>query len=115
MSLQMTRAWRVGLLSFSSFCGIGSVGANESPDGLEEVLISGHQLEQSLPQAPGGRVVGAHFDIVSTGHSARQIVDRQRAGVMWTLQGPAGTPRVECEPLMPRHCYAADIPTCIIF
>jgi outer membrane cobalamin receptor len=50
MSLQMTRAWRVGLISLSSFCGIGSVGASEPADNLEEVVISGHQLEQSLPQ-----------------------------------------------------------------
>jgi Tfp pilus assembly protein PilX len=64
-------------------------------------------LETALPQAPGGALVGAHFDIESTGHSARRAVDRQRATVMLVIRSAGATP-LSCEPDAPgRHCYVS--------
>ena len=60
-TLRRTRAVRVGILSFSAFC--VSVRADEPADSLAEVLISGHQLEQSLPQQLGQ--YGARVDVIS--------------------------------------------------
>jgi Tfp pilus assembly protein PilX len=63
--------------------------------------------ERSLPQVPGARLAGAHFEIVSTGSSARRAVDRQRANVLWVIEATeAGLLPVDCEPLAPRHCHA---------
>jgi len=61
--------------------------------------------ESALPQSPGARVAGAHFEIVSTGRSARHATDRQRAGVLWVVAAPEETAVADCEPLMPRHCF----------
>jgi Tfp pilus assembly protein PilX len=71
-----------------------------------EVELRFAGLEQSLPQLPATRVSGAHFDIVSTGRSARNITDRQRVSVLWTVEDPAGTLQADCEPIVPRHCHA---------
>jgi Tfp pilus assembly protein PilX len=72
-----------------------------------EVGIRFAGFEPALPQAPGGDLVGAHFEIVSTGFSARRAVDRQRAGVMLVLHGDAADPQ-PCEPeVAGRHCYGA--------
>lgn len=38
-------------------------------------------FERALPEAPAP-LAGAHFEIISTGRSARNAIDRQRAGVM---------------------------------
>ena len=70
-----------------------------------ELRFAGY--ETTLPQAPGTTVAGAHFDIVSTGHSARNAIDRQRAAVMWVVPAPATVLPVDCAPLVARHCYAA--------
>ena len=59
--------------------------------------------EKSLPQAPGSHLAGAHFDIVSTGWSARNTVNRQRADVMWVVESSEATP-TDCAPLVPRRC-----------
>lgn len=39
-------------------------------------------FERALPEAPASPLAGAHFEIISTGRSARNAIDRQRAGVM---------------------------------
>lgn len=63
--------------------------------------------ELALPQAPGGNLAGAHFDIESTGHAARRAVDRQRATVMLVVPF-AGATSLPCEPDAPgRRCRAA--------
>jgi len=50
-------------------------------------------------------VSGAHFDIVSTGKSTRNAVDRQRARVMWVVAAPGEITPADCEPVLPRHCF----------
>ena len=67
------------------------------------VRFAGYEL--MLPQAPGERVAGAHFEITSTGRSARHAIDRQRAGVLWVVAATAEMPAADCEPLVPRHCF----------
>jgi type II secretory pathway component PulK len=66
--------------------------------------------EHALPQAPGGTLVGAHFDIESTGFSARRATDRQRATVMLVVRSAAATP-LPCEPDAPgvRCRVAGDV------
>jgi len=61
--------------------------------------------EISLPQAPGSRLAGAHFDIVSTGTGARHAADRQRADVIWVVESDDELP-ADCAPLVPRRCLA---------
>jgi Tfp pilus assembly protein PilX len=68
-----------------------------------EVSVRFAGLETTLPQAPGARAAGAHFEITSTGYGARRAVDRQRADVLWVVEGTVtGT---DCEPLLPRPCH----------
>jgi hypothetical protein len=69
-----------------------------------EAIISFEGYEFTLPQTPGAQLAGAHFDIVSTGRSARGAVDRQRAGVMWVVASPEPAAGTDCEPLIPRPC-----------
>jgi Tfp pilus assembly protein PilX len=72
-----------------------------------EVRVRFAGLETTLPQAPGGDLVGAHFDIESTGRSSRRAVDRQRANVMLVIRSAAATP-APCEPEVPgRRCRVA--------
>ena len=54
---------------------------------------------EALPQQPGANLVGAHFEILSTGFAGRGAEDRQRAIVMLNVAGtdPAG---LDCEPLV---------------
>jgi len=74
-------------------------------DNRFEVSIRIAGYETSLPQAPGERVIGAHFDVFSTGYSARRAVDRQRATVMRVMHDVTATP-LDCEPVVARHCHA---------
>jgi outer membrane cobalamin receptor len=62
-SLRLTRSLRAGLVSFSVFCVMESVRAEEPAASLEEVVISGHQLEQSLPQQL--EQYGSRLDVIS--------------------------------------------------
>jgi hypothetical protein len=63
--------------------------------------------ERSLPQVPGARLAGAHFEILSTGSSARNAVDRQRANVLWVVESAEpGVLPADCAPVVPRHCHA---------
>ena len=76
------------------------------PGDTDRVTVRLHfaGYELALPQAPGGQLVGAHFDIESTGHSTRRAVDRQRATVMLVVPSAAAVP-LPCEPDAPgRHC-----------
>lgn len=64
-------------------------------------------FELALPQVAGEPLAGAHFEIMSTGYSARRAVDRQRANVMLAVSSPDGV-ALPCEPEIPgRHCYEA--------
>jgi hypothetical protein len=56
--------------------------------------------ELSLPQGAGGDLVGAHFDIQSTGYSTRRAADRQRVAVMLVMHSADATP-LPCEPDAP--------------
>jgi Tfp pilus assembly protein PilX len=58
-----------------------------------EVTLRFAGYELALPQAAGGHLVGAHFEIVSTGYSARRAVDRQVADVIRVV------PSADAEPL----------------
>jgi len=60
----------------------------------------------ALPQEPGANLAGAHYEIVSTGHSSRRAVDRQRAVVVRV--GAATEPGLAsaCEPAITGvHCH----------
>jgi hypothetical protein len=72
-----------------------------------EVRIHFAGLETALPQVPGAPLVGAHFDIESTGYSSRRAVDRQQAAVMWVVSSAAGTP-LPCFPETPAPCRTAS-------
>jgi len=68
-----------------------------SADRFETVTrFAGYEI--ALPQSAGARLVGAHFEITSTGHSARRAIDRQRAGVMLVIDDSATAVPSECEP-----------------
>lgn len=61
--------------------------------------------ERVLPQAPAARLAGAHFEIQSTGRSARGAIDTQRAGILWVVDAPGPVSAADCEPVVPRHCH----------
>jgi Tfp pilus assembly protein PilX len=73
-----------------------------------EVNIRFVGLEPALPQEPGGDLAGAHFEVVSTGFSARRAVDRQRAGIMRVIHSADADPQPCGSEADGRHCYAAD-------
>lgn len=98
---------------------ISEIVGSSNPEAID-MLVTGHLpgsagtfearvrfagFERTLPQAPGAGLAGAHFEIESTGRSARHTVDRQRAGVLLVVAtvGMAA----DCEPAAPRHCHAA--------
>jgi type II secretory pathway component PulK len=63
----------------------------------------------ALPQAAGANLGGAHFEILSTAHSSRRAVDRQRAIVMRVVAAPDAAMASECEPAVAGvHCHAQD-------
>jgi type IV pilus assembly PilX-like protein len=72
-----------------------------------EVSIRFAGFESALPQAPGTRAAGAHFEIVSTGFGARRAMDRQRVGIMRVVESTdlPDVRGVDCEPLVSRHCH----------
>lgn len=61
--------------------------------------------ESTLPQTTGANLVGAHFEISSTGYSARGAIDRQRAGIMWVVPAPAPAAAPECAPEVDIPCF----------
>jgi hypothetical protein len=62
-------------------------------------------FEHALPQAPAAHLAGAHFEIISTGRSARNAIDRQRAGVLRVVDASGETNAADCEPIAPRQCH----------
>jgi hypothetical protein len=65
-------------------------------------------FEFALPQDSDAPIVGAHFEIVSTGHAAGRSVDRQRASVMLVVESPEATP-LPCDPPRIRCFRAGDL------
>ena len=65
--------------------------------------------EAALPQANGLSLAGAHFEIMSTGHSVGRAIDRQRAGVMLVVPAPAPDAAArDCAPVVAGiHCFEA--------
>lgn len=77
------------------------------PGGSYEAAIRFTGYDLGLPQAPGAQLAGAHYEIVSTGRSARRAIDRQRANVMRVVPAPAAVTGADCEPVTPRRCVEA--------
>jgi hypothetical protein len=63
-------------------------------------------FETAMPQDGGGPLAGAHFEILSTGNSARGAIDRQRARVMLVLDHAGATP-LPCAPVVSVRCRSA--------
>lgn len=70
-----------------------------------EVQLTFLGEELALPQEPGEELGGAHFEILSTGRGARNAIERQRAVVMWVVEGSETSGRADCAPLVARHCH----------
>jgi hypothetical protein len=65
-------------------------------------------FELGLPQAPGGELAGAHFEIQSTGHASRGAWDRQRALIMTVVPVEFPALGTDCEPGAPgQPCASA--------
>ena len=60
-------------------------------------------FEAALPQSAGARLAGAHFEIISTGFAGRRAIDRQRADVMFVVDGL--TSALDCQPVAPVRCF----------
>ena len=60
-------------------------------------------FEAAVPQSAGAQLSGAHFEIVSTGFASRRAVERQRADVLWVVEGSGAA--LDCEPIMPVRCF----------
>ena len=71
-----------------------------------EAVVRFAGFELAIPQESGSRLAAAHFEIVSTGFSARGAVDRQRLRVLKVVDGPAATMPVPCAP-SGAHCFRA--------
>jgi hypothetical protein len=64
--------------------------------------------ETGLPQESGAQVVGAHYELTSTGRAPKRAADTQVAGLMIIVRAPAAAPPVAaraCDD--PAHCFAA--------
>jgi Tfp pilus assembly protein PilX len=62
--------------------------------------------EAALSQAAGTRTAGAHFEITSTGHSARRAIDRQRAEIVLVVNAPSAAQTSDCAPIVAGiHCH----------
>jgi hypothetical protein len=72
-----------------------------------EVVTRFVGYEAALPQAGAELLAGAHFEITSTGFSARRAIDRQRSGVMLVVPAPEPTTAPACAPAAAGvHCFA---------
>ena len=75
-------------------------------DGRYEIQARFLGYDIALPQEPGANLAGAHFEIVSTGHSSRRAVDRQRALVVRVAASADRVVASECEPAIAGvHCH----------
>jgi hypothetical protein len=63
--------------------------------------------EYGLPQIEGAQLAGAHFEIESTGQSARNAVDRQRAQVLRVVTSISPVAGTACEPQIAQRCRRA--------
>jgi hypothetical protein len=96
------------IASDSDFTLNASLPGHESAGRLDvRVRFMGHEF--GLPQAPGANLAGAHYEILSTGYSARGAVDAQRAIVMRMVAAPTTAATVDCEPVAAGvRCLAAN-------
>jgi hypothetical protein len=83
--------------------------ASAHGDGHFEVDLRFMGYELGLPQPPGASLAGAHFELLSTGHSGRNAIDRQRAIVMHTVEHPAPALGRDCEPATADPCARAGV------
>jgi hypothetical protein len=75
-------------------------------DDRYEIQASFLGFDRALPQEPGANLAGAHFEIISTGHSSRRAVDRQRAIVVHVGSAADTASASECEPALAGvHCH----------
>jgi Tfp pilus assembly protein PilX len=70
-----------------------------------EVSLRFAGYETALPQEAGGDLAGAHFEIVSTGYSARRAVDRQVTDVMRVMHSADAEPLPCGAEADGRRCY----------
>ena len=71
-----------------------------------EIRVRFMGYDVALPQDDGANLAGAHFEITSTGYSARRAVDRQRAIVMQVATAAVPAPASGCEPAVAGvHCH----------
>jgi hypothetical protein len=61
-------------------------------------------FDEALPQAPGARLAGAHFEITSSGFS-RGAVDRQRATIMFVVSATETEAAADCAPVSDARCH----------
>jgi Tfp pilus assembly protein PilX len=76
----------------------------DSPDRYE-VTTRFAGFELALPQAPGTRLAAAHFEITSTGFSARNAVDQQRLRLLLVVDGPPESTPQPCTPVVEMPCF----------
>ena len=81
----------------------GVTGELDRSAGRYDATIRFMGLETGLPQAEGSQLVGAHFEILSTGHAPRNAIEQQRADVMFVIEG-APADAAPCEPVIARPC-----------
>jgi len=75
-------------------------------DGRYEIQARFLGFDMALPQEPGADLVGAHFEIISTGHSSRRAVDRQRAIVVHIGAAAGSANASGCKPAIAGvHCH----------
>jgi hypothetical protein len=60
-------------------------------------------FDAGLPQTAGAQLAGAHFELISTGFAGRRAIDRQRADVMFVVDGLAIA--LDCQPVAPARCF----------
>ena len=70
-----------------------------------QVRFLGYDL--ALPQAEAAHLAGAHFEIISTGYSARRAIDRQRAIVMRVDESAEPRSTSPCQPANTVRCHEA--------
>jgi hypothetical protein len=95
---------------------IGRIITATTPESVPTSLSSVHErfevvtrflgYDRALPQVPGARLAGARFEIVATGHAARNAIDRQRAQVLLAVDAPADRIAADCAPSSPLPCHA---------
>jgi hypothetical protein len=75
-----------------------------SPDRFE-TAVRFMGFDEALPQAPGARLAGAHFEINSSGFS-HGAIDRQRATIMFVVTATGTEATADCAPVTNERCRA---------